>query len=123
MFGEYAMKIIVVTTRTKELGNARTNWKSKQMVWDRNLIQGSTDKDQILKLMQELGELSDHACKGEDIRDDLGDMLVVMLNIMKRNKYTLEECLQIAYDDIKDRRGKMVDGIFVKESKEEEAND
>ena len=90
---------------------------------DRNLIEGSTDKDQILKLMQELGELSDHACKGEDIRDDLGDMLVVMLNIMKRNKYTLEECLQIAYNDIKDRRGKMVDGIFVKESKEEEAND
>ena len=90
---------------------------------DRNLIQGSTDKDQILKLVQELGELSDHACKGEDIRDDLGDMLVVMLNIMKRNNYTIEECLQIAYDDIKDRRGKMVDGIFVKESKEEEAND
>ena len=90
---------------------------------DRNLIQGSTDKDQILKLMQELGELSDHACKGEDIRDDLGDMLVVLLNIMKRNNYTIEECLQIAYDDIKDRRGKMVDGIFVKESKEEEAND
>ena len=90
---------------------------------DRNLIEGSTDKDQILKLMQELGELSDHACKGEDIRDDLGDMLVVMLNIMKRNNYTIEECLQIAYDDIKDRRGKMVDGIFVKESKEEEAND
>ena len=90
---------------------------------DRNLIQGSTDKDQILKLMQELGELSDQACKGEDIRDDLGDMLVVMLNIMKRNNYTIEECLQIAYEDIKDRRGKMVDGIFVKESKEEEAND
>ena len=90
---------------------------------DRNLIEGSTDKDQILKLMQELGELSDHACKGEDIRDDLGDMLVVMLNIMKRNNYTIEECLQIAYDDIKDRRGKMVDGIFVKENKEEEAND
>ena len=90
---------------------------------DRNLIEGSTDKDQILKLMQELGELSDHACKSEDIRDDLGDMLVVMLNIMKRNNYTIEECLQIAYDDIKDRRGKMVDGIFVKESKEEEAND
>ena len=90
---------------------------------DRNLIEGSTDKDQVLKLMQELGELSDHACKGEDIRDDLGDMLVVMLNIMKRNNFTMEECLQIAYNDIKDRKGKMVDGIFVKESKEEEAND
>lgn len=90
---------------------------------DRNLIEGSTDKDQVLKLMQELGELSDHACKGEDIRDDLGDMLVVMLNIMKRNNYSIEECLQIAYDDIKDRKGKMVNGIFVKESKEEEKND
>lgn len=82
---------------------------------DRNLIAGSTDKDQILKLVQELGELSDHACKGEDIKDDLGDMLVVMLNIMKRNDYTIEECLQIAYNDIKDRKGKMIDGIFVKE--------
>ena len=71
---------------------------------DRNLIKGSTDKDQILKLVQELGELSDHACKGQDIRDDLGDMLVVMLNIMKRNDYTVEECLQIAYDDIKDKK-------------------
>ena len=38
---------------------------------DRNMIAGSTDKDQILKLVQELGELSDHACKGEDIKDCL----------------------------------------------------
>ena len=89
--------------------------KTNKWFEDRNLIQGSTDKDQILKLMQELGELSDPACKGEDIRDDLGDMLVVMLNIMKRNNFTIEECLEMAYNDIKDRKGRMVDGIFVKE--------
>ena len=89
--------------------------KTNKWFEDRNLIQGSTDKDQILKLMQELGELSDHACKGEDIRDDLGDILVVMLNIMKRNNFTIEECLEMAYNDIKDRKGRMVDGIFVKE--------
>ena len=89
--------------------------KTNKWFEDRNLIQGSTDKDQMLKLMQELGELSDHACKGEDIRDDLGDMLVVMLNIMKRNNFTIEECLEMAYNDIKDRKGRMVDGIFVKE--------
>ncbi len=89
--------------------------KTNKWFDDRNLIQGSTDKDQILKLMQELGELSDHACKGEDIRDDLGDMLVVMLNIMKRNNFTIEECLEMAYNDIKDRKGRMIDGIFVKE--------
>ena len=82
---------------------------------DRNLIEGSTDKDQVLKLAQELGELSDSVCKETDMRDDLGDMLVVMINIMKRNNITIEECLQKAYDDIKDRKGRMVDGIFVKE--------
>ena len=68
-----------------------------------------------LKLIQEMGELSDNVCKGRDIRDDLGDMLVVMINIMKRNNIGMEECLQVAYDDIKDRKGRMVDGIFVKE--------
>ena len=41
--------------------------------------------------------------------------LVVMINILARNKLTLEECLEVAYDDIKDRKGRMVDGIFVKE--------
>ena len=82
---------------------------------DRNLIEGSTDKDQYLKLIQEAGELSDSLCKGKDIRDDVGDMLVVLINILTRNQLTLSECLAVAYDDIKDRKGKMVDGIFIKE--------
>ena len=82
---------------------------------DRNLIDGSSDKDQTLKLLQELGELSDSVCKGKDIRDDLGDMLVVMINIMERNSLEMSDCLEVAWNDIKDRKGKMVDGIFVKE--------
>ena len=81
----------------------------------RNLIDGATDKDQVLKLIQEVGELSDNVCKGQDIRDDIGDIMVVLINIMARNGLTLEECLEVAYEDIKDRKGKMVDGIFVKE--------
>ena len=89
--------------------------KVEQWHYDRNLIDGATDKDQVLKLLQELGELSDNVCKGNDIRDDIGDMLVVMINILARNKLTLEECLEVAYDDIKDRKGRMIDGIFVKE--------
>lgn len=93
------------------------NMVSRIKTWhhDRNLIEGSTDKDQVLKLMQELGELSDSVCKSKDIRDDLGDMLVVMINIMERNNLTMTECLEVAWDDIKDRKGRMVDGIFVKE--------
>jgi NTP pyrophosphatase (non-canonical NTP hydrolase) len=81
----------------------------------RNLIEGATDKDQVLKLIQEVGELSDNVCKGQDIRDDIGDIMVVLINIMKRNDISLEECLDVAYNDIKDRKGRMVDGIFVKE--------
>ena len=83
---------------------------------ERNLIAGSTDKDQTLKLLQELGELSDSVCKGKDVSDDIGDMLVVMINIMVRNNLSMTDCLERAWNDIKDRKGKMVDGIFVKES-------
>lgn len=82
---------------------------------DRNLIDGSSDKDQYMKLIQEAGELSDSLCKGKDIKDDIGDMMVVLINIMVRNNLTMNECLSVAYNDIKDRKGKMVDGVFVKE--------
>jgi NTP pyrophosphatase (non-canonical NTP hydrolase) len=82
---------------------------------DRNLIEGSDDKSQVMKLLQELGELSDSVCKGEDVMDDIGDMLVVMINICERNGVEIEDCLGVAYDDIKDRKGKMVDGVFVKD--------
>ncbi len=85
---------------------------------DRNLIDGSSDKDQYMKLIQEAGELSDSLCKGKDIRDDIGDMMVVLINIMVRNNLTMKECLSVAYDDIKDRKGKMIDGIFIKEGDE-----
>ncbi len=81
----------------------------------RNLIAGASDKYQLAKLIQEMGELSDNICKGKDIRDDIGDMLVVLINIAERNNLTLTECLDVAYDDIKDRKGRMVDGVFVKE--------
>jgi NTP pyrophosphatase (non-canonical NTP hydrolase) len=89
--------------------------KVAQWHHDRNLIEGATDKDQFCKLIQEAGELSDNICKGKDMSDDIGDMIVVLINIAERNNLTLKECLEKAWDDIKDRKGKMVDGIFIKE--------
>ena len=83
---------------------------------DRNLIEGSTDKDQFCKLMQEAGELSDSICKGKDVADDIGDMIVVLINIAERNKLSISSCLEQAWNDIKDRKGQMVDGVFVKEA-------
>ena len=81
----------------------------------RNLVHGSTDKDQVLKLIQEVGELSDSICKEQSPIDDIGDIMVVLLNIAVRNNLSLTDCLNHAYNDIKDRKGQMIDGIFVKE--------
>ena len=81
----------------------------------RNLIHGSTDKDQVLKLIQEVGELSDSICKQQSPIDDIGDIMVVLINIIVRNNLSVTECLNHAYNDIKDRKGQMIDGIFVKE--------
>ena len=82
---------------------------------DRNLIEGATSKDQVLKLIQEVGELSDSVCKKQDVKDDIGDCLVILINIAEREGTSLEECLSVAYEDIKDRTGKMIEGIFVKD--------
>jgi hypothetical protein len=82
---------------------------------ERNLIAGSTDQAQFVKLMEEGGELAGHIARGKDIRDDIGDMVVVLINIAERNQTTLDECLSIAWEDIKDRTGMMVDGVFIKQ--------
>lgn len=97
-------------SRLEELEHMIRGWHH-----DRNLIEGSSDKDQYLKLIQECGELSDNICKGRDVADDIGDIITVLINIATRNKLTLVACLEQAWDDIKDRKGTMVDGIFVKE--------
>ena len=87
----------------------------KQWHHDRNLIDGSDDKTQFAKLIQEAGELSDNICKGKDIKDDIGDMIVVLINIAERNDISLTECIKTAWEDIKDRKGQMRDGVFIKE--------
>jgi NTP pyrophosphatase (non-canonical NTP hydrolase) len=83
---------------------------------DRNLIEGATNQSQFMKLISEAGELSNNLAKGKDCRDDIGDMLVVLINIAERHGYSIEECLAQAYNDIKDRKGKMVNGTFVKDT-------
>lgn len=47
--------------------------------------------------------------------DAIGDMYVVLVNIAERNKFLMGNCIQRAWVAIKDRTGKMINGIFVKE--------
>lgn len=95
--------------------------KTIQWHHDRNLIEGSTDKAQFSKLMEETLELHEAIVDEHDYNDvwtidAIGDIIVVLINIATRNNLTIEQCLEHAYNDIKDRKGKMVDGIFVKEA-------
>jgi len=82
---------------------------------DRNLIDGATDLSQLFKLREEVDELEQSILNGSSPIDDIGDIIVVLVNIAERNGLALDECLEHAYNDIKDRKGRMVDGIFVKE--------
>jgi hypothetical protein len=81
----------------------------------RNLIKGSTDQAQYVKLIEEAGELAGNIARGKNVGDDIGDMVVVLINIARRNGLTLEDCVQTAWDDIKNRTGQVIDGVYVKE--------
>jgi len=89
--------------------------KVKQWHRDRNLIAGSTDAAQHTKLVEEVKELETNILLSQPVIDDIGDCMVVLINIAERNGLSLFDCLSHAYEDIKDRKGKMVDGVFVKE--------
>ncbi len=95
---------------THQLIDAIESWHH-----DRHLIEGSTDQAQFLKLTEEQGELAGSLARGLSPADDIGDMIVVLINIAARNHLTLHECIEAAYTDIKDRKGRMVDGVFIKE--------
>lgn len=50
-----------------------------------------------------------------DIKMELGDVLVTLIILCKQLDITMYDCLAMAYDKIKDRKGKTIDGTFVKE--------
>lgn len=82
---------------------------------DKGILANSNAITQCLKLMSELGELADNIAKGNNIEDDIGDCFVVLTNIARLQGTTLQRCANIAYDDIKDRKGFMnANGTFIK---------
>ena len=84
---------------------------------DRNLIEGSDLKSQFVKLIEETGELANAIAKQnkDEFADAIGDMFVVMTIMAAQNGMWIEDCITSAYREIRHRKGKMVDGIFIKE--------
>lgn len=84
----------------------------------RNLINGSDSFRQMTKLVEEMGELAHGIAKNrpDEVMDGIGDMVVVLTIMAAQNDMTIEQCIAMAWDEIKDRRGRIVDGVFIKEA-------
>ena len=83
----------------------------------RNIISPKNTPKQFMKVTEELGELAEGINKNNQgqIKDSLGDILVTLIILSKDLDVDLLDCLRGAYDVIKDRTGKTVNGVFVKE--------
>ena len=90
----------------------------RQWAHDRNLIEGSDRFRQMVKLVEEQGELAAGIAKGNEelVADSIGDMVVVLTILAEQSGLLIENCIKLAYLEIKDRKGRMIDGVFVKES-------
>ena len=91
--------------------------KIKQWAVERNLNTADPNK-QMLKLMEEVGEIAEGLAKDNInlTKDGIGDTVVVLTILAEQLGTSIEECTEIAYNEIKDRKGKMINGVFVKES-------
>ena len=100
--------------------------KKKENVYDlirtwatnKGIYKSGDSKTQYLKLMEEAGELAEAILKNDEpeVIDAIGDMVVVLTNLAKLRGHNIEDCVTSAYDVIKSRKGKMVNGTFVKQT-------
>lgn len=85
---------------------------------DRNLIDGATQQAQMLKLTEEVGELAAGVARKSELQvmDGIGDCVVVLTILAAQQGVLIEECVDLAWHEIKDRKGRMENGIFIKEA-------
>ena len=90
--------------------------KIRDWAEDKGIYESGDPKTQYIKLMEEAGEVGRAILKDdtEEIKDGIGDMVVVLTNLAELNGLTIEECIESAYDVISKRKGKMINGTFVK---------
>lgn len=82
---------------------------------DKELHNGNPDR-QALKVWEESGEIAKAMSRNriEELKDGIGDTVVTLIILAQQHGWTLEECLQYAYDEIKDRTGETRNGTFIK---------
>jgi phosphoribosyl-ATP pyrophosphohydrolase len=89
-------------------------------VWaqDKQLVKKENIQAQMCKVIEEIGETAAAVLKGdkERVKDGIGDSIITLDILAAQHGLTLRECWQAAYDEIKNRTGKMVNGSFIKDN-------
>lgn len=80
-------------------------------------IDKAKPEKQMLKLMEEAGELAEGLAKGneDEVIDSIGDVFVVLVILSQQLNLDFHFCVEEAYNTIKSRKGKTINGIFVKQ--------
>mgnify|MGYP000414380838 CR=1 FL=1 len=83
----------------------------------RSLLNPDNASKQMVKLMEEVGELSSALLKSNkpEQEDAIGDIQVVLIILSAQLGIDYKASLESAYEVIKNRKGKTVDGTFIKE--------
>jgi len=99
-------------------GEARTQFDLiRDWADERGLYENGDTKTQALKLVEEVGETCRAILKEDhdEIVDGIGDCVVVLTNLAELQGVSIEECIEAAYDEIKNRKGKMENGTYKKD--------
>jgi NTP pyrophosphatase (non-canonical NTP hydrolase) len=93
--------------------------KENILTWakERNLLKPENQTKQFIKLAEEVGELGAAILKNDIIKiiDGIGDIQVVLIILAKQYDLDIDHCLEAAWHEIKNRKGKTVNGTFIKE--------
>ena len=89
----------------------------RQWAEERGLYKHGDTKTQALKLVEEMGEICRAILKEnyEEVTDGIGDCVVVLTNLAELHGVSIEDCIEEAYHEIKNRKGKMDNGTFKKD--------
>lgn len=91
-------------------------YKTSKWAEERNITAegGATSYTQIPKLIEEVYEFRD-ATTEDEAKLEFGDILVVCIQIARLRGLDMVECLDLAYQKIKDRKGRLENGVFIKD--------
>ena len=101
----------VTTECGKCIFPAIRSWASERGLYNKGDV-----KTQYVKLQEEAGEVARAIIKNDipELKDGIGDMVVVLTNLAHLAGLEIEDCIQSAYNVISKRKGSMINGSFVK---------